>query len=100
MVHQILAEEQRRSAGPSPNGDGCLGFLGAGVVFDRDPFYGFHHAKVVSEPLSPGRAPLITVLDHALGIGAEESVKQIVRIAGEQSSSQAEKSPGDSRKNA
>src|SRR5208337_991733 len=54
MVHQILAEQQRRGAGLALDRDRLLGFPGAGVVFDCDAFDSLDHAEVACEAFPPG----------------------------------------------
>src|SRR5271167_5244574 len=54
VVHQILAEQQRRGAGLALDRDRLLGLSGAGVVFDRDAFNGLDHAEVAGESLPSG----------------------------------------------
>src|SRR5664280_1834698 len=48
------------------------------------PFDGLDHSEVTREAFPPCRAPLVAVLSHAFGIGAEERVEQIIRITGKQ----------------
>ncbi len=86
VIHQIFPKQQGRSAGPALDRNSRLGLLRACVVFGRDSLYGLDHTKVVSKPLSPRRAPLITVLYHLLGVSAKQRVEQIVCITGEQGS--------------
>src|SRR5664279_1014635 len=52
VVHQILAEQQRRGAGFALDRDRLLGLLRAGVVFDCDAFDSLDYAEVAGESLS------------------------------------------------
>ena len=90
VVHQILAEQQRRSARFTFDRDRFLGFPGAGVVFDRDALDRLDHTEVPREAFPPGRAPFVAVLSHALSFGAEQRVEQIIRIAREQGPRQSQ----------
>src|SRR6516165_6553934 len=61
VVHQILAEQQGRSARLALNGDCLLGLLGTGVVFNGNPFNGLDHPKIAGKAFASGRTPFVAV---------------------------------------
>src|SRR5208337_2890381 len=90
MVHQVFAKQQRRGAGLALDRDRLLGLSGAGIVFDCDALDGLDHAEVAGEAFPPGGAPFVAVLGHALGIGAEQRVEQIIRVARKEGSRESQ----------
>jgi hypothetical protein len=56
VVHQVLAEKQRRSPRFGLNRDRLLGLLGTGVVLDSDALDGLNHSIVAREAFASGRA--------------------------------------------
>ena len=82
QLHEEFAKQQRRCSGLAPDRAGRFR-LGAGIIGGFDLGNGFEDPVILNKGTASGRSPLVAMLLHPSRFEAEESVKQVVRIATE-----------------